>query len=162
MAYTTIPNLETEDPKSGEIEKGSGYYVDDHTFFYWQDIEQVIRQSPNAPMSNLQRVNIHFERTDGSKNHDRKFITGLALRKTKEEIDALNGSFDNTDEEGTQSKWYPKVALAWPVYYKGGTTDILDFDNDVQEHNGLPFQGSADYVPGELLEKTKRSPQNGE
>ena len=152
MAYTTIPNLTTSDPKSGEIENGSGYYKPGHTFFYWQDIEKVLEQSIGAPIANLKLVNIKFERKDGGKNHERYEVTGLALRKTDEEIEALGGSFNN-EVEG-KSKWHNKVALAWPVYYREGSTQtLLDSDNPKQEYNGQPFEGHDEYLPGFEIHK---------
>ncbi len=153
MAYTTVQNLTTKDPKSGEIENGPGFFKPGHTFFYWEDVDLVLKQSPDAPVSNLKLVNIVFERDDDGLNHYRYEITGLALKKTDPELAALDGKFDNTAIG--QSKWHDIVALAWPVYYKGGSTEtLLDSDNPRSEFNGQRFRGSNDYNPGGPLNRT--------
>lgn len=156
MSYTTIPNLTTKDPASGEIQNGDGFEKD-VTFFYWQDIKKVIEQSPNVPISNLKLVSIRFDREEPEGeifNHERYEITGLALRKTEEEIGAILQEFGelNNEIEG-RSKWHDIVALAWPVYYKGSTTDLRDSENEKAEYNGQLFLGSEGYIPGRKLNK---------
>lgn len=156
MAHTTIPELTTLDPLSGEIENGPGFFFEDQTFFYWADIAKVLTQSPKAPIENLRKVNVLFQLDDGAHNHERHEVTGLALRKTEEEIAALNGNFNNAVLG--QSKWHNIVALAWPVYYKEGSTQtFVDSENEKTDYNGMLFSGSSQYNPGQKLSRTRRN-----
>ncbi|HQU58008.1 MAG: hypothetical protein KDD02_11955 [Phaeodactylibacter sp.] len=146
MAYTTVQNLTTIDRFSGEIKNGDGFCKAGHTFFYWEDIEKVIRQSNTAPISNLELVGVRFTRKDGGENHDLEFISVLALRKTEEEMKMLNGNFNN--EEKDKSQWHNIVALAWPPYYIRGSVETLENDVEGSPFAGRLFEGSSSYMPG--------------
>jgi hypothetical protein len=159
MSYTTVNQLTTADPASGEIKNGNGYFIPTHSFFYAADIEKVLKQSTVAPLSNLQLVNVKFDRAEGGlppkPNHERNEITVLALRKTDDEIAATvpGGDFDNRVSD--KSKWHNAVAIAWPPYYrKDSTTSLVDAGNPIAGYNGKQFEGSDDYLPGQVLLKS--------
>ena len=139
MAYTTIDELDTSGIADGEIEKGAGFFKPGHSFFYIEDINKVLQQAPNEPISNLKVVNIVFFRNDQEGNHDRHEVTGLALKRT-------------TPSNG--KNWYDNVALAWPPYYRRESTESLKDTNPVDsDYLNMPFQGADNYIPGNELQK---------
>ena len=138
MAYTTIDHLDTLGLAAGEIEKGAGFFKPGHSFFYIEDINKVLEQAQDEPISNLQIVNITFHRDDQEGNHDRHEVTGLALKRT-----ALGPNGE---------KWHNNVALAWPPYYKRASTESLKDTNPVDaDYLNMPFQGADNYNPGQIL-----------
>ena len=146
MSYTTIDELTKNG--SGKIFHTGGIYEPGHTFFYAEDIKAVLRQTgaEEASVTQLGIISIKFEREDGE-NHGIKLVTGLALAKSPLERDE-SGKIIN----GEEMDWFDIVAIAWPPYYKGGTTDLIDnFPGSTAP--GELFEGSDDYLVGEKITK---------
>jgi hypothetical protein len=147
MSFTDISQLK-KNAENGSIVNGKGLFKKGHTFFYAEDIQKVLAQAKDAPeikLSQLQIVNVIFEKNHGAGNHDRHDITVLALAKTVPE-------FDPNDNITNNPGWYDKVALPWPPYYDPESTALADEEED-SAFPGEPFSGHPDYKPGIEIHK---------
>ncbi|MCB9266736.1 MAG: hypothetical protein H6558_17050 [Lewinellaceae bacterium] len=148
MAYTTISELEGFDG-TDRIENGPGFFKEGHTFFYAEDIQLVLAQGDtNTKLSQLRILNIVFKRNDGSGNHNRHEVTGLALAKSEIQTDA--------EDRILNEDWYDNVALAWPPYYIRGSVQNLE-DQENEGFIGDLFEGSPEYVPGDTRPPLKKN-----
>lgn len=160
MAITKITELTTLQPESGDIENGKGLFIEGHTTFYWEDIKMVLDQNPAAPISNLEFVNVVFEREEDLKpkevpgNHDIFEVSVLALRKPTKVIEEMNGEFDNRVAGG--SKYYDIVALAWPPYYRRKSRDLSALPDSGSRYVNELYLGDDNYAPESFLNKRKR------
>lgn len=146
MSFTDISQL-TKHPDNGSIVNGEGFYEPGHTFFYAEDIKKVLAQAaadPEVKLSQLQLIDVKFEKNHGEGNQNIHNIKVLALAKKEIKV----------DEEGniTNTEWYPKVALPWAPYYDPETTTLENNDPD-SEFFGRRFSGHPDYKPGLEIHK---------
>ncbi len=147
MAYTTRSQLT---PPEGNLVNGKGFLVPGHSFIYVEDLLKVIRQAPDAKLSQLQVVPIIFERRDGKSNHNITQVHGLAVTIGDLQKDG-EGKITNED-------WYDIIGLFWPTFYTPGTVDGIANDRDGEEEGaefkGEPFAGDPSYAAGLELHKS--------
>lgn len=127
MAYTTLDQLTK---KGNSIINGNGLYFKERSFFYTEDILEIIKQDPVLE-ERIKLINVKFELNDG-KNERYHDITILALKKQSDNYN---------DNDGNAENYHEKVALGWPPYYKRRD----EFDDK--------FPGDPSYLPGKYLEK---------
>lgn len=148
MAYTKRDQLT---PPTGNLINGRGFLVPGHSFIYVEDLLKVIRQAPDAKLSQLQVVPIVFERLDGKSNHNITQVSGLAITTGDLKTDA-QGNITNED-------WHDIIGLFWPSFYSPGTVDGIANERTGKEEgaefNGEPFGGDPSYAAGLELHKSE-------
>ncbi len=148
MAFTYIDELTRNSEE--KIKNGGGLYYKENSFVYLADLKIVMEQweeykdtDIEPHLSQLETVDVIFEKDDGESNHDIHEITVIALKRVpKPEA-----------KEKVKEEYYPIVALLWPSYYNKGNVQTL-LDNIEGSHfKGEPFTGSKKYIAGEEYPK---------
>ncbi|MEZ4960053.1 MAG: hypothetical protein R2830_09600 [Saprospiraceae bacterium] len=132
MPWTTIDNLELN-PENGIVMPTGSPEIPGTkikgALYYFEDIREVMNQDNTLGIGRLEQVSVRLNRSD---NLGMDFISVLALVKN------LDGA-DRFDANGHQ-RYYDKVAVAWPPYYKRNT----NIPAEAHEGNDL-------FIPGRSL-----------